>query len=56
MNLELFELYVETQLAPNLQPGDVIILRAHPQNDVRGPLPEAASESQPPASGTPIET
>lgn len=26
MNRELFELYVETQLAPTLQPGDVIIL------------------------------
>ena len=25
MNPELFELYVETQLAPTLQPGDVII-------------------------------
>ena len=26
MNRELFELYVETQLAPTLRPGDVIIL------------------------------
>ena len=26
MNRELFELYVETQLAPTLQPGDVVIL------------------------------
>ncbi len=26
MNRELFELYVETQLAPTLQPGDAIIL------------------------------
>src|SRR6056297_1609268 len=26
MNRDLFELYVETQLAPTLQPGDVIIL------------------------------
>jgi len=26
MNRELFDLYVETQLAPTLQPGDVIIL------------------------------
>jgi transposase len=26
MNRELFELYVETQLAPTLQPGDVIVL------------------------------
>jgi len=26
MNREMFELYVETQLAPTLQPDDVIIL------------------------------
>ena len=26
MNRELFDLYVKTQLAPTLQPGDVIIL------------------------------
>lgn len=26
MNRELFELYVETQLAPTLRPGDVIML------------------------------
>ena len=26
MNRELFDLYIETQLAPTLQPGDVIIL------------------------------
>lgn len=26
MNREMFEIYVETQLAPTLQPGDVIIL------------------------------
>jgi len=26
MNRELFELYIETQLAPTLHPGDVIIL------------------------------
>tara|TARA_R110002095_G_scaffold38266_1_gene35610 strand:- start:117 stop:305 length:189 start_codon:yes stop_codon:yes gene_type:complete len=26
MNRDLFELYIETQLAPTLHPGDVIIL------------------------------
>jgi len=38
MNRELFELYVETQLAPTLQPGDAIILpsrRFATQNDER---------------------
>lgn len=26
MNAEMFELYIETQLAPTLRPGDVVIL------------------------------
>lgn len=26
MNREMFELYIETQLAPSLEPGDVVIL------------------------------
>lgn len=53
MNRETFDIYVETQLAPTLQPGDVVILdnllqpqepegRGHPQAARRlVPLPAA---------------
>lgn len=43
MNRDMFELYVETQLAPSLEPGDVVIpdnLAAHKSEKARAILRE----------------
>ena len=41
MNQELFELYVETQLVPTLQTGDVIILKIGHRKGIPQSMPAA---------------
>jgi hypothetical protein len=54
MNRPLFDLYVKTQVALTLQPGDVIILLSHRVPRIGCPLPDRAFQAQEGGNGQPV--